>query len=228
MSAIISSVGGENRLILDSSRFARQPFFMVGQAWQKLRIGMRLCMSDSGGNINPASFNVLACNGDTSIWGDPGAAPHHAVGMNWVGNFATFIRATSPVTQYGCSFSSGSCFVNGVNVSSVGVDMEPSTWCIGATDNNRTVLFVDIQKGPTQWTLSYFRNTDNNCVDVSKATFDAQVVSGNPVIAGHGFQTPGNLLVNEAANGIMDHINVSWNFGVPVFKISDLAVVQLA
>lgn len=106
--------------------------------------------------------------------------------------------------------------------------MEPSTWNIGAGDSNRTLFFVDIIKGPTNWTLTYFRNTNSACTDVSKATFDANVVLPTPSVTDHSFQSGQSWGVNEAANGYMDHVNINWNFTVPVFKISDITIVKLA
>jgi hypothetical protein len=225
--AIISTVGGENRLILGADRIARQPSFMLGTTWQKMRIGMRLCMSDSGANVSPADFIVGVCSGNSSIYGDSGSAPKHFYGISLVGSFATFTRGTSP-TRYGCAFSSGICFVNGSLSTSSATNMEPSTWNIGADDSSRTLFFVDITKGNPAWSLTYFRNTNTACTDVDKDTFDAQVILPSPSLTDHSFQSPQSWNVNEAANGYMDHININWNFAIPVFKISDITVVKLA
>jgi hypothetical protein len=230
MSAIISTLGGENRLILDNSRFARQPFFMINSTWQKLRIGMRLCLADSGSDVSSCSLHIGICTGDTNIFGDSGVSPTHFFGANMVGNFNTFVRATGP-TRYGCSFGAAEEWGNGVLLIGTGGggDLEPNTWNIGATDSNRTLFFVDIIKGNPDWHIQLFRNTDTACTDVDKATFDAQVVNEVATLAGHSF-TPLNDwgIMRESTYGVFDHVNINWNHTNPVFKISDLAVVQFA
>jgi hypothetical protein len=229
--ATIQTVGGENRLIVGSDRFARQPSFMLSTTWTKMRIGLRMCMSDSGASATSCSLHVGISKGNTSIFGDAGSAPAHWIGCNYVGNFNTFVRAASPVVQYGCSFVAGEEWVNGVLQIGTGGsgDMEPSTWVLGATDSNRTCLFVDITKNIGGWVLQYFRNTDTSCPDVSKATFDAQVVTESPTVSGHSLvpaQTWG--IVNEATNGYFDHVNLNWNHASPTFKISDITLVKFA
>lgn len=225
MSAIIQNVGGENRIILDISRFARPVAFMVGNSWQKLRVAMRLCMSDTGGSISPCSLYVGICQGTSAIIGDPTAA--HWYGVNFVGNFTTFSHSTGP-SRYGCAFAGGGNIVNGVLVSSSGADMENDTWQIGATDSNRTCLFVDITKGPVNYTCTYLRNTQNACTDVDSATFLNQALNDPPTIADHSFVPAQAWAVNEATQGQFTAVNISWNRSSPVFKISDIAVVQLA
>lgn len=203
---------------------------MLGTTWQKLRIGMRLCMSDSGGDATSCSFHVGICKGSTSIFGDGGSAPQHFIGANFVGNFNTFIRATGP-TRYGCSFAAAEEWLNGVLLIGNGGsgDLEPGTWQIGATDSNRTLLFLDILKNISGWKVQVFRNTDASVADVSKATFDAQVINESASVPGHGF-APVNTwgTVDEATNGYFDRVNLNWNHDSPAFKISDLTVVQFA
>jgi len=230
----IQTVSGENRMMLgndSNDRFARQPLFMQSTTWKKLRIGLRLCMADSGGNATSCSLHVGISHGNTSLFGDGGSAPSHWIGANYVGNFNTFSRQSSPVVGYGCSFVAGEEWLNGVLLTGNGGagDLEPSTWVIGATDSNRTCLFLDILKADSGWILQYFRNTDTSAPDVSKATFDAQVIVPSPTITGHSLvpaQTWGT--VNEATNGYFDHLNINWNHTSPQFKISDITVVKLA
>lgn len=203
---------------------------MLNSTWQKLRIGMRICMSDSGADATSCSFHVGICAGNTNIFGDTGVSPAHFFGANFVGNFNTFVRATGP-TRYGCSFAAVEEWGNGVLLVGTGGggDLEPATWNIGAGDSNRTCLFVDIIKGTPNWSVQVFRNTATACTDVDQATFNAQVVNENAVVGGHGF-TPVDPWggVAESTYGVLNYLNIHWNHTTPIFKISDLAVVQFA
>lgn len=225
MSAIIENLGGENRIVLDNSRFARPVAFMTGNSWQKIRIAMRLCMSDTGGSVSPCSFYVGICAGTSAIIGDPSAA--HWFGVNFVGNFNTFGYATSP-NRYQCLFAAGGNIVNGVLVSSSPADMETDQWQIGAGESNRTCLFVDILKGNPNYSCQYFRNTQNACTDVDSATFLNQALNDPPTIADHSFVAAQSWAANDTTQGQFTAVNISWNRTTPVFKISDLAVIQLA
>jgi len=224
----ISTLSGENRIILGAGQFARQPLFMQSSSWTKMRIGMRLCMSDAGADATSCSFHVGICHNNSSIFGDAGASPQHFIGANFVGNFNTFVRATSP-TRYGCSFVAGEEWLNGVLLVGDGGagDLEPSTWVIGASDTNRTLMFLDITKNVGGWKLNIFRNTSTSVTDVDKATFDSVVTTESAVLTGHSFageQTWGH--VDETTNGAFNHVNLSWNHNTPVFKISDLTLVK--
>jgi len=225
MSASISNLSGDKRIILGDDRFARPPSFMQSGSWQKLRIGLRLCMSDSGANATSSFLHIGICAGTSAIMGD--ATPAHWFGLELVGNFNVYQRFTSP-TRYLCPFISGYNVVNGVQVSGHAASMETVGWQIGATDTNRTLFFLDIAKGSPDYTVSFFRNTGTACTDVDAATFLSLVSSSSPSLTDHSFTTPASWAVNEATEGQFTAVNVSWNHSNPVFKISELAVVRLA
>lgn len=224
MAAIISDLSGDKRIILGIDRFVRQPSFMLATNWVKIRIGMRICMSDGGGDLNGCNFWVGVCSGNTSIYGDV-SGPAHAFGMSLFGNgFSVLARATAP-TRYLSTVSGVTTTVAGVQTGA-GADCEPATANIFCSDTSRTAYFVDITKGSPNFSATYFRNTSATATDLDKATFDAQVIMAVPTITNHGMSNASVSGVDEATNGYFDHINVYWSRSTTI-KISDLTVVRL-
>ena len=221
---IISDIGGDKRIILDNGYFGRRATCLGRAGWTRLRIALRFCLSDSGGNVTSTYFGIGLCCGAT-FKGASGPQPAHGLYFELYGNSATFTRSTTP-TRYEQSFVATTCYKNGV-ASTYGVaDLENSTMYMGANDSLRTVLLCDITRSGTTYTVTQFRNTSTACTDVSQATFDSVARMGEPVLTNHGYNTGTTITVNEPTDGIFDHVNVAWNHDDPVIKISDLKVVR--
>lgn len=227
MAAIISTLSGENRIVMDACRWARGIDFLSDRSWALVRIGLRYCLADSGANLSSVSLHVGLCSGNTDIFGDGGSAPTHFFGINMTGNFGTLARTAGPPARYTANFTAGETWVNGALSAGSPSDMETASQFIGATDTNRTLLFVDIFRRTTNYSCRYFRNTSTAVTDVSKATFDAQVLLTTPTVTNHSFVATQAWACNEATNGYFDHVNLSW-VNSSTIKISDIAVVRLA
>jgi len=210
------------------ARFARQPDIMADDAWQKIRVGLRLDMSDSGSSLatNTFNFRVGLCSGTASIYGDAGG-PAHGINSRLIPG----TRLTAPI-RYLTSFISGELFVAGVKTFSGG-DLETGTAYTGATGTNRTLFFVDFERAllgnPTDMGVTVFRCTNASVSDVSQATFASAVVTEAAVVSEHAFTSTQTVTgVDEDTNGVFDHISINWVLSNPTFRISDLEVVRFA
>ena len=224
MASIISTLSGENRIVMnDTSRFARGSA-IFGGSWTKVRVGIRYCVSDTGANMTGVQFGVGICAGSTNINGD--ASPSHYLGFRLVGNSAILVRGAGPPVNYLWNYTAATVVVAGV-VSDSG-DIEGGNYYTAAANTNRVLLFCDISKSFNTYTLNYFRNTNIACSDVSQATFDAQVLAQTPVVTDHAYSNSTTRTADEATNGLFDHINLSWvNTSGATLKISDIAAVRL-
>lgn len=216
----------DNRIQLSNSHFARAHGV---SSWSKLRIALRFSMNDSGANLTSTPvFAVGLCSGTSNIYGD--ASVTHFVGLLPIS--ATWTRLTSAL-----------CYATNAS----GGDVTP-TKKIGSTETHGTAIgsqtvqipadvtiamrwmwFVDILKGTPNYTLSYFAVTSRStATDVSVADFLTQANLGSPSFAGHGNSGTQTIAVDEATNGTLDCVNISWDRVTPEIELSDLAVVKLS
>lgn len=228
MANTIQDISSDQRIVMSLARFARQPDIMADDAWQKIRVGLRLDMSDSGASLatNTFFFWVGVCSGTASIMGDAGG-PSHFIGSRLVPG----TRSTAPI-KYGTTFIDAQEWVSGSLIQG-SLDLESGTTFTGATGTNRTLFFVDFTRNiggiSGNFGVTVFRCNNSSVTDVSQATFDSAVATENAVVSGHAFTSTATLTgVDEEADGVFDHINVNWVLSNPTFRISDLEVVRFA
>jgi hypothetical protein len=209
-------------LVPTANYVGRRVTLLDSHAWEKVRIGLRFCTSDSGGNINPASLRVGLSVG-ASFHGMAAPNPVHAANFSISGTSATWTRSTAP-TRYNSAFCAGEGWINGVLINGSVADIESGTGIYGAGDSNRTLLFCEFTKGTPSWSMRYFRNQGGAVTDVSAATFAAQVRLDDPVLVDHAWNTGSTMPVSEATNGYFTHAFVSWTGASCTIKISDFAV----
>jgi hypothetical protein len=190
---------------------------------------MRLCVSDTGANVNPAHFYVGLSKG-AALFQTPVVPPNpvHAAFFLINGSYETWGYIFPDVGnpgQYNRNYGTGQIFVNGVNTAGASNNLETGNHYIAANDANRTLLFCDFTKGSPNWTMDYFRNQDEHCVDVDQATFEAQSVIAVPTVSQHGWAGGATMPVDEVTNGYFTHVNIAWNNAAPLIKISDLRVI---
>lgn len=224
ISPIIENVSSDKRLTLRMhDRFVRKPKYMQTAWWSRIRIGFRVSIVDRSTDLINGYLNVGICSGNTGISGDgtvnAGSSVVHFFGIQLQANFGQWVRQTVP-TRYNLTWSTVVRIVNGVTTQSG--DVEPNQYLF-CSDTSRTCIIVDIRKGSPNFSCQYMRNTSTAATDVSKATFDAQMLLSTPVITNHAFTTDTAVACSESA-GIFDHINIAYSCPTPL-RISDLRVV---
>jgi hypothetical protein len=142
---------------------------------------------------------------------------------------ATWTRVAGPPVVYG-----------GLNIQAA--KRVGTTQTVGGTDLNaaagmfigaqpatgeRYCAFLDIVKGSPNFSFTLFSKNTSTTLDVTKATFDAQVVTSSPVITSHISGTTRTLAVSEA-DGALNAVNIFWDRGAPKIEISDIAIVRFA
>lgn len=224
----ISSVV-DKRIVLSSSQFVRAiPF---GTTWNKIRIGARLDITSSGGNLTGTPrFAMGVCSGNTDIYGD--ATTTHFVGVRsieatWTltGSNRYLINGSmlSPHKKVGTTFTAGTAFFPGVQ------------WGIGAgaasSSADRTQFILEITKGSPNFTLQMLGwiNTGSAPADNSDLAFYSNMeASGNPSATNHTFSAANTVAVSEGTDGNLDYINFFWDRSTAEIEISDWAVSRIS
>jgi hypothetical protein len=225
----VSTILADNRILVGADYCGRAANCLLSHAWTKCRVALRLCVANSGANVNPAHFYVGLSTGP-ALFQTPVVPPNpaHTAQFLLTGNFNTWNFLASGggnPDRYSRKYCSGELYVNGVFTAGSAVNIEDGENFLGANDANRTLLFCDFTKGSPNWTMDYFRNTGAACVDVSQADFETQSLNAIPVFADHSYAGGSTMPVDEATNGYFTHVNLAWNNAAPVIKISDLRVI---
>src|ERR1051326_1789703 len=228
-SRTISSIV-DQRAQMNNSYFARG--FSPPSGWTQLRLGFRFCFTDLGFTAGSTpQFAFGFCSGETNIFGD--ATTDHFVG--WKTTQANWTRDTG----------------NGVYYESFAITVQPFKR-IGTTDTNgsgtqmlgslpfavasfRGAIFADLVKGSPNYTLKLYGPTDYRgssggwVGDTSSTTFNTNLPLASPSINFYsGWCTDRTLAVDEATNGVLHHINFSWNRTDFALELSDIAVARIA
>lgn len=217
--------------MLSNSQFVRAiPF---GTTWNKIRIGCRLDITSSGGNITGTPrFAMGLCSGSTDIYGD--ATTTHFVGIRTIEPTWTLTdtnrylvngSTVSPHKKVGTTITAGTAFFGGVQ------------WGIGAgaasAAADRTQLILEILKGSPNYTLQTLGWINpagtSPPADNSSASFYANMEgAGNPSGTNHTFSSANTVAVNEGTDGALDYINFYWDRTTAEIEISDWAVTRIS
>jgi len=218
----ISSVD-DKRIVLSNSNFARK--FSVS-TWTKLRIALRLSITDSGANItsNPR-LAIGLCSGSTNIFLD-------ATTTNWAGclmDGATWTRNAGPPINYAMPASGW------VPAKRVGSTTTKGTthhagndYLHDATAAFRSLWCVDITKGSPNYTFNLYMRNSAAVSDVTLSNFLANVELASPAVNAQHFQSTQQTLAFDEVAGTLDHVNIAWDRTDPKIEISDLAIVRLS
>ncbi len=222
----VGSATEDKRIQLSNSNFARTWSSTLGTNWTKLRVALRVIMTNNAGASIAGSpvFAVGVCAGTNNIFQDLTCS-------NWVGvvtTEATWAFAGTGTNIYFQSLNAnaatkvGALMTTGaVMTTALHIKADPSAL-------NRSLLFVDITKGVgTNITVGAFMRTASNVADVSYDTFLERAEVAVPVEAFHAFVTPVAVPVDEAANGYLNSVNVAWGITTPHIHICDVAIVKL-
>lgn len=220
MASTIVTVSGDKRIELANSQCAR--LFDIGTTWNEIRIGMRMCMTDPGGNLTGTPrLAVGVCSGTTNIMGDSSAD-------NWVGaisNLATWIRVAGPPTYAGTSLAVAKKVGSTLTV---GTGFAGTLQCSYQT-GIRLCYFVDIAKGSPNYTLKFFgfQVGGGTQVDITQAAYFRAVESPAPSVPLHSLSAGVTIATDESA-GSFNAANIHWDQTSAALQMEDVAVVRLS
>lgn len=222
LSRTISSVV-DQRIVLANSNFARPHGVST---WTKLRVAVRLSITDSGANItsNPR-LAIGLCSGSTNIFLD-------ATTTHWVGclmDGATWTRGAGPPIQYAMPSSGWVPAKRVGSTTSKGTTHHAGAdFLHDATAAFRSLWCVDITKGSPNFTYNLYMRNSAGTSDVTLANFLANVELASPNVNAQHFQATQQTLAVDEADGTLDHVNIAWDRSDPKIEISDLAIVRLS
>lgn len=212
--------------------------------WTKLNIGIRYSFVDDPG-ASPATGSVLSlglCNGSDAGIGD--ATPRHCLAA------ATMSNAGAGVSQASWSRTTTEAdyiymqsrvdafyrqrYVNGVRTSagqwSSGLESTVAYLPRGSSFIARSALVFQVTRGSPNFSTRIITRTSTTS-DVTVPThiqFVTQIVANPPVFLRHTALSSANIAIDEATNGVLDHVNVWWNRTAPALFINDIAVTRIA
>lgn len=215
------SAATETAVQLTNAAFARQ--CSIPSGWNTIRVGVRAHWTNNGGAglASTPRFGLGFCKGVTNILG--GATCDHFVGVistqaSWT-NQVTFFggNTMAPAKKVGTTLTVGSNYA--------GIAVMPNKADSATAD--REVFFVDILKGSPNYTISLFCGNSGTLTDISSASFLSQMQLASPSLGSHASAGSLAIAVDEAANGVLDAVNVWWDHADSLCEICDIAVVRL-
>lgn len=213
----------DKRILMQNSQFARS--LIVGSSWNEIRVGIRASQRDSGANITGTPrFAVGLSAGTANIFGD--ATTDHWVGV--LSTAATWTRANLGADfYYGDIVARPAKRVAAVTTTGTQFTGAGVYTMADAPDGNRWCYFVHITKGSPNFSIRLL-SWDNVFIDISQATFKAQLETPTPVVSQHTWHTAQTIAVNEAVDGFLNAVNIAWDRSSPEIEISDIGVVKFA
>jgi hypothetical protein len=221
---LIRTIGGvqDERVVMSNSHWARPHGVAV---WSKLRIAFWISMRDGGATLTSSPiFAVGLSSGSANILGD--LATTHFVGMKTTGTTMPYIPGPPPLYQL-YPMESGKMI--GATWTAAAVWLSTSGYIMAdAPAGNRCCLLIDITKGSPNFTLNGYARINGTAGDIDEATFKAQSELNVATLTNHALGNSGTVAVDEATDGVLDHINVSWDRTTPEIEISAHGPFKLA
>jgi len=228
----------DNRAQLSNSNFARLWSSDIGTTWNKIRIGFRISMTDSGGSMSSTpKFAFGISSGTSNIFMD-------ATTTHWLGalsNMSIWTRTAGPPVQYTMNGAAGASIFAAKKINTTTTIGSALAGLSGsgtfivtlrdATTANRGVIFLDITKGSPNFTLAVtIYPWANSSTDVSVAAYLTQLSIAVPSLPDHvNYEgTTATVAVDEATNGYFNAINIAWDRSDALIEISDIAVVRFS
>ena len=194
-------------------------------SWSKIRVGVRFSVSlayNSASITGNPRLCIGVCNFDK---GGPATMSQVAHFLGMRNN-----QVSNTINGGGTSYSFGMCGSMRVN------SIYTETTAAGGTFriSNGTILCmaaVEIDKTtPGATTISWFRpsNSVSGILNVTQDSFFEQMENTTPILEGYTYSTLAPTFnVDEAANGFLDSVCLSWDRSSIPLWISDIAWSQL-
>lgn len=223
MAAIIKvrtiSAATETAIQLPNGTFARP--INIGTGWNTIRVGIRVHMDNTGAALGSGNFFIGLCSGNTNQFGD--ATTTHAVGCLTTSSFqfqTTFYNATgfAPAKRVGSTLTTGTVLAANAAIP-----------CKAASNTaDRAMISIDIIKGSPNYSFQLFAPNNTVPADMSAASFLTLMEATTPASTSYVFSSAQTLAVNQATDGTLDNINISWDHSSPWIEICDIAVARIA
>jgi hypothetical protein len=216
----------DKRCRLANAQVARP--FNVG-SWTKLRVAMRVGMTDDAAPAGNTTFMTGICSGTTNLPGD--ATCTHAVG---VGTNAQALAVIGTTTTRLMSLVTTSIMTKiGTTVTGLGTSYATSSGMGAAANYNglqRDLWFLTVTKGTPNWSFSVLQR--NNVASTSDYSYDQFIqyaeTEAYPTLTRYVTGTTVTGAIDEGANGTLDTVFFWWPRAAPAIEISDIAVVRFA
>ncbi len=212
--------GTELAISMSNSTWARP--VSLPSNWSKIRIGLRLWITDLGGGPTSLPYFALGlCNNTTNLVGD--SQTNYFVGVitntsNW--NYSAGTNNVYFGINVVSCVKTGSLLTSGSNI---------TTDCrFSNTSSKSSVFFLDITKGTPFYTFNIFSIIASVPTNCTATTFQQQVVLNSPTVSGCSFGTSVSMSVNEALSGSLNAINCWWNRSDLYVQVEDVAMVVLS
>ena len=215
----------ERRLVLTNAQWAAT--MNLGTDWNTLRVGARMALDDTGGNITgtPRLYLGLTSSPTSGLTNGPlsGASTKHFIGLITQGT--QFTRSGSPLSY---NVSSDLCgtkvgnTITGGGAAGLKLSAVPDTARIGT--------IVQIEKGSPNFTVrvSFFGGTvaDHTLVTMLSA-MDVEDFTAAAGVLGQS-AVSGTLAVDEATNGFFNALCVAWNRSASTLHVSEMFFSKFA
>jgi hypothetical protein len=220
----------DKRIELADGQAARAlPF----DTWSKIRIGVRLAMADTGANLTGYPVMAFGLNsGSAQLFGDASCkhfvglvTPHEAV----PGYTGQWTRAADYQTSVALGSRIGTTYAYNTILSGIAFDYPLDTYATG--------WWIEIDKsGGTTWKFRSFHRTAGSVDAIPSELFYVSSEAGHGLMslpdcvytANPDTDANARIVVDEATNGTLDTVVISWDRETPVFEISDLSITKLA
>lgn len=218
------NIGGSNTKVMSITTDQIVRGLRVGSLWQRIEIGVLIGVNGTGVTVTSPTLAIGICSGQTSPFG-VGLAPfcRHFFGARTTGNLT--YNASAPGSYQGSFLA---CRKVGTTVT----DGTGGTFLLGDAGNarnNLTFFAVRLARVGTDIvssalycsnTLQTMNRTFNEWMyALETRNLNASVFTTGYTV-GSGLQT---AAIDEATNGPLDTLNVSWNSATPLV-IKDIGV----
>ena len=224
-------INGQNDVaaVLSNSSLCR--LMSIGSDWQRIRIALRLRITDSGANVAASPvFVVGVCSGTSQPYNNGSGNTQHFFGCYENGTTWTRGAASGDVPAYYATTTNG-----GVSLRRVGTTTAwaggPLHYTFRAMTETRSLYFVDIQKAAGNWSMMlHCKGHPADAYDCTYEDFLDKAILDTFSWQNHSQYSwrSASYTPDEAANGYFDAVNVSWDRSNPKIEISDLAIVRFA
>lgn len=214
------------RLSLTSAAYVRPMDF--GSNWSHIRIAARVAVNINTGttDIPAPNFFLGLTSGSSAVPGT--ATPNHFLGIRTPSSISFFNNEANYVfTSNTASSSLGCMIIDGVETTSITGNTFGYTF-LGNASTMATVFCIEIIKGSPNYTIDY-SSSINGGVYPTSAIFENIMASGASVFGDMRIKlNDAPFAVDEATNGPLDSICLSWGSPTVELEILDLNFARLA
>ena len=215
---VISTVS-DNRLSLLGESWART--MSGGNDFTKLIIGMRLSLNDYTERTNMARWYFGLTSGTSA---PPGSAtPNHFVGVTTQANPGWHVGSADCVEIGYTAKNTTSKIIAGTETIT-STNAAPAQFIVGRASTKTVGMFFQFEKS-TNWTLNcYCTPVTDNCDLATFLTYmNVSTIVGAGTLVSVLATAAKTISVDEATNGNLDTICISWPSEVAALEISDVA-----